>query len=549
MPSSSKEKKSKKEKKEKKSSKEQVKVEEPKAPEVVESTVDEAEITKKCKKKLKKQLGRKPTEDEISTLVAKKLKKIRASSKQDGKAGKAAQATDTTKASIPTSSGAMMNSGEAAKYRDSVGLTVTGTAKNYIPCVKFEQSGIPKDLLGLCKGFDTPTPIQAQCWPIILTGADCIGIAKTGSGKTIAFGLPGIMHVRKSAPKAVPHKPVMLVIAPTRELAVQTFDVCVDAGKLCSPSIESICVYGGVPKGPQVSAMRRGVHVVIATPGRLFDLMNQGEIELPNVTYIVLDEADRMLDLGFEKEIKHFMASCAPVKQCLMFSATWPVEVQTIGGSYMKNPVRVTVGVEDRLVSNHSVSQTVEVMENYQKDERVLQLLKQYAKGGQERVLIFALYKKEAARLEVMLRQKGYDATAIHGDLNQDKRTQVLDNFKSGHCKIMIATDVAARGLDVPELNYVINYTFPLTVEDYVHRIGRTGRAGKLGTSYTFFTQLDKGLAGALGNILREAKAKVPEALLNFGQGTKRKKHSLYGDLSATQEALMGQKATKIRFD
>jgi len=165
-------------------------------------------------------------------------------------------------------------------------------------------------------------------------------------------------------------------------------------------------------------------------------------------------------------------------------------------------------------------------------------------------VLIFALYKKEAARIQDQLRRRGYPgATAIHGDLSQDKRTEVLENFKSGKCKLMIATDVAARGLDVPELNYVINYTFPLTVEDYVHRVGRTGRAGKKGTSFTFFTQDDKGLAGELGNVLREAGANVPEALMNFGQGTKRKKDAYGGNMSATQEAMKGMKATRITFD
>lgn len=220
----------------------------------------------------------------------------------------------------------------------------------------------------------------------------------------------------------------------------------------------------------------------------------------------------------------------------------------------MRDPLRVTVGVVDRLVSNHAVKQVVEVLEPHEKDARLLQVLREFHRGKGagpkgESVLVFALYKKEAARLERALQSKGFDASAIHGDLSQDRRTQILDNFRAGTLKIMIATDVAARGLDVPFLKFVINYTFPLTVESYVHRVGRTGRAGATGTAHTFFTQQEKGLAGGLGNVLREAGMPVPEKLMNFGQGTKRKKHAVYGELTATQEAMAGKKATRITFD
>lgn len=219
----------------------------------------------------------------------------------------------------------------------------------------------------------------------------------------------------------------------------------------------------------------------------------------------------------------------------------------------MKSPIRVNVGEPDRLVSNHRVKQIVEVLEPEQgvKEARLLQILEKYHKGQKERLLIFALYKKEAARLETFLQRKGYaSCRAIHGDLSQEKRTSVLEDFKSGKLKMMVATDVAARGLDVKELNYVINMTFPLTIEDYVHRIGRTGRAGATGTAHTFFTKHDKAHAGSLGNILREASMPVPEALMNFGQGTKRKKHGVHGmTLSASQEEMVGMKATRITFD
>ena len=276
----------------------------------------------------------------------------------------------------------------------------------------------------------------------------------------------------------------------------------------------------------------------------------------------------------------------------MMFSATWPLEVQQIGKGYMRNPVRVTVGEKDRLVSNHNVTQHIYVMEQHEKEPKLFELLKRI--GKKDSVLVFGLYKKECARLEQTLHRKGYsDAAAIHGDLSQDRRTQVclpcvllnraprcvkkttlnatpltrcpyhalalppsfstrpqiLDGFKDGSIRIMVATDVAARGLDVPDLKYVINFTFPLTVEDYVHRVGRTGRAGALGEAHTFFTAAEKGLAGGLGNVLREAGMEVPQALMNFGQTTKRKTHKMWGALTASQEAMAGKTATKVVFD
>lgn len=304
----------------------------------------------------------------------------------------------------------------------------------------FDHCGMPADLVkAACGTFEKPSPIQAQCWPIVLSGRDTIGIAETGSGKTVAFGLPGMVHVRARGPVAR-SKPFMLVIAPTRELAVQTADFCEATGKRCSPPMRAVCIYGGVPKHTQLAALNAGVHIVIATPGRLIDLMEQGAIKLDQVSFLVLDEADRMLDMGFEKEIKKVMASSRQDRQTLMFSATWPREVQDIGKGYMQNPIRVNVGEKDRLTSNHRVEQNVEVIEPGDKDARLLQLLEKYHKGQKERMLIFGLYKKETERVATMLQRKGYDAKAINGDLSQDRRTQVLEDFKSGKLKCMVAT-------------------------------------------------------------------------------------------------------------
>jgi len=549
---------------------------------------------KKAAKKLLKKLGRKATDAEVSAFVAKINKKRSKKRKEDGdekatkgagppkkKAKKdkkkgqpsadsaqAAQAIQAVQAAKVSSGGGgggevqfnfytesgdvkCMPKSVVKHFRTENGVTITdsGQTENYNPILEFKHAGMPADIVkAACSTFDKPSPIQAQCWPIVLSGTDCIGIAETGSGKTLAFGLPGIVHVRARG-RAKAKTPFMLVIAPTRELAVQTFVFCEKTGKLCEPEVKAVCVYGGVSKHTQVGPLSKGVHIVVATPGRLIDLMEQGAINLAEVSFLVLDEADRMLDMGFEREIKMVMSKSRPDRQTLMFSATWPMEVQDIGRSYMRTPVRVDIGEKDRLTANHKVKQIVEVMENHQKDARLVQLLEKYHKGQKERMLVFCLYKKETQRVETMLQRKGYAAQCINGDLNQDKRTQVLEDFKAGKLKCMVATDVAARGLDVKELGFVINYTFPLTIEDYVHRIGRTGRAGASGLAHTFFTKEDKAHAGALGNILREAGVEVPPALMNFGQGTKRKKHAQYGELTATQEALKGVKATRGTFD
>jgi len=534
---------------------------------------------KKATKKLTKKLGRAPDAGEVQAYIAKMAKKEKKRKQEEG-AGAGGAADEGENAPMkkkakkdapvapkpPPSDGGLqkdfyvehstvtkMPQKDIDTFRDASEITISGTAGDISrtnPIMDFDHCGMPADLVkAACGTFEKPSPIQAQCWPIVLSGRDTIGIAETGSGKTVAFGLPGMVHVRARGPVAR-SKPFMLVIAPTRELAVQTADFCEATGKRCSPPMRAVCIYGGVPKHTQLAALNAGVHIVIATPGRLIDLMEQGAIKLDQVSFLVLDEADRMLDMGFEKEIKKVMASSRQDRQTLMFSATWPREVQDIGKGYMQNPIRVNVGEKDRLTSNHRVEQNVEVIEPGDKDARLLQLLEKYHKGQKERMLIFGLYKKETERVATMLQRKGYDAKAINGDLSQDRRTQVLEDFKSGKLKCMVATDVAARGLDVKDLNYVINYTFPLTIEDYVHRIGRTGRAGATGISCTFFTKVDKAHAGSLGNILREAGIEVPAALMNFGQGTKAKKHGTYGTtLTATQEAMLGKKATRITFD
>ncbi|XP_028105462.1 DEAD-box ATP-dependent RNA helicase 5 [Camellia sinensis] len=432
-----------------------------------------------------------------------------------------------------------------------VGAVVSGKdikESQYAALKSFVESGLPKDVLECCKNFDKPSPIQSHSWPFLLNGRDFIGIAATGSGKTLAFGVPAIMHVLQKRQNKTSKRvnPLCLVLSPTRELAQQISDVLCDAGEPCG--LQSVCLYGGTSKGPQISALKSGVDIVIGTPGRLKDLIEMGICYLKEVSFVVLDEADRMLDMGFEPEVRSILSQTCSARQMVMFSATWPPAVHQLAQEFMDpNPVKVVVGSED-LAANHDVMQIVEVLDDRARDERLVSLLEKYHKSQRNRVLVFVLYKKEAARVETMLQKRGWKVVSIHGDKAQHARTKALSLFKEGSCPLMIATDVAARGLDIPDVEVVINYSFPLTTEDYVHRIGRTGRAGKKGVAHTFFMKENKGLAGELVNVLREAGQTVPAALINFGTHVKKKESKLYG-AHFKEIAANAPKATKITFD
>lgn len=345
--------------------------------------------------------------------------------------------------------------------------------------------------------FSAPTPIQAATWPFLLSGRDMIGVAETGSGKTLAFGVPCVRYI-SSLPKHERKGIKAVIVSPTRELAVQIYDQLV---ALANPAgLSVVCVYGGVPKDPQVAACRKA-HIVVATPGRLNDLIGDGSADLSKAEYVVLDEADRMLDKGFEEAIRQIISQTPKKRQTLMFTATWPPSVRDLASTFMQSPVRITIGdnVSGELRANVRIKQLVEVVDPRAKEQRLLQLLKQYQSGKNkdDRILVFCLYKKEAVRIENFIRMKGFRVGGIHGDLSQEKRSASLAAFKEGQVPLLVATDVAARGLDIPAVKLVINVTFPLTAEDYVHRIGRTGRAGKEGLAITLFTEHDKGLSGS----------------------------------------------------
>ncbi|PSK38715.1 ATP-dependent RNA helicase DBP3 [Candidozyma pseudohaemuli] len=415
---------------------------------------------------------------------------------------------------------------------------------NLRPLLLFDHVDFISEVQKVITKFPKPTPIQAASWPFLLSGKDVIGVAETGSGKTFAFGVPAVNSILKEKKKGLK----VLCLSPTRELALQIHDSLAELTK--NAGISCVAIYGGVSKQDQIDKLQNA-SIAVATPGRLVDLLEDGLVDLSSIDYLVLDEADRMLDKGFEQHIKQIIGQC-PAKQnrqTLMFTATWPKEVRELASVFMTLPVKVTIGERDELSANKRITQIVEVMEPRDKERRLVQLIRKYQLGPNknDKILIFALYKKEALRVENSLQRAGFNVAAIHGDLSQQQRTQALNAFKNGESNLLLATDVAARGLDIPNVKVVINLTFPLTAEDYVHRIGRTGRAGQTGTAHTLFTEHEKHLSGALINILRGANQPVPEELLKFGGHTKKKAHSVYG--AFFKDVDMTKTAKKIKFD
>lgn len=339
-----------------------------------------------------------------------------------------------------------------------------------------------------------------------------IGISATGSGKTLAFLLPAMIHINAQPYLQPGDGPIVLVLAPTRELAMQIKEECDKFG--VTSGIKNTVVYGGVPKRSQVQDLRHGMEIVIATPGRLIDHLESGVTNLRRVTYLVLDEADRMLDMGFEPQLRKIVSQIRPDRQTLMWSATWPREVQAIARDFLSDPYQVTVGSLD-LRANIMIRQIVEVVTDYEKYSRLVHHLRDYNDGS--RVLIFVETKKGCDQLTRSLRMEGYPARAIHGDKSQDERDEALRDLRDGRAPILCATDVAARGLDVKDIRIVINFDMPGGIEDYIHRIGRTGRAGAKGLSVSFFTDKSSKIARELVNILQEAKQEVPPKLESMG--------------------------------
>ncbi|KFR09392.1 putative ATP-dependent RNA helicase DDX43, partial [Nipponia nippon] len=383
------------------------------------------------------------------------------------------------------------------------------------PVCKFEDvfEHYPDVMANIRKvGFQKPTPIQSQAWPIILQGIDLIGIAQTGTGKTLAYLMPGFIHLT-SQPISKDQRggPGMLVLAPTRELALQVEAECL---KYAYKGIKSICVYGGGDRKGQIDVVTKGVDIVIATPGRLHDLQMNNFINLKSITYLA-NEADRMLDMGFEPQIMKILIDVRPDRQTVMTSATWPDGVRRLAKSYLKNPMIVYVGTLD-LAAVNTVEQRVIVIAEEEKRAFMQYFID--SMKPKDKVIIFVGKKLTADDLASDFGLQGIPVQSLHGNREQCDREQALDDFKKGKVRILVATDLASRGLDVHDITHVFNFDFPRNIEEYVHRVGRTGRAGRTGEAVTLVTKNDWRVAPELIEILERANQVVPNELIAMAE-------------------------------
>ncbi|VDD89816.1 unnamed protein product, partial [Enterobius vermicularis] len=384
------------------------------------------------------------------------------------------------------------------------------------PVFEFAEANFPGEIANiLYANFQKPTTIQSISWPIAMSGRDIVSIAKTGSGKTLSFILPGIMHTLGQPPRSHHEGPSVLVLLPTRELAQQVQEVAKDY--CAAMGLSLTCLFGGSPKVTQARDLKKGVDIVIATPGRLNDFLEVRATSLRRCSYLVLDEADRMLDMGFEPQIRKIVSQIRPDRQTLMFSATWPKEVHNLARDFLIDPAKLTVGSLE-LAANHNITQVVEVMNESGKQRRLMTLLNDIMNQPECKTLIFVETKRKADNLTRFMRRDGWPALCIHGDKGQSEREWALSEFKTGKVPILLATDVAARGLDVDDIKFVINYDYSNNSEDYVHRIGRTGRCEKKGTAYTFFTPDNASKARDLIKVMEEANQTVPDALYEIAK-------------------------------
>ena len=360
----------------------------------------------------------------------------------------------------------------------------------------FDTLGLRAELLRAVadEGYTQPTPIQAQAIPLVLAGRDLLGAAQTGTGKTAGFTLPILQRLAATEAPG-PKKIRALVLVPTRELAAQVHESIRTYGRHLR--MRSTVVYGGVGFNPQAAEMKRGVDIVVATPGRLLDHAQQRTVDLRHVEILVLDEADRMLDMGFIHDIKRVLALLPAKRQNLLFSATFPDEIRKLSGSFMHNPA--TVEVARKNTPAELVAQVVHPVRNDRKRQLLAHLVKS---NDWQQVLVFTRTKHGANRLAKQLEGEGIEADAIHGNKSQGARTRALRRFKDNELRVLVATDIAARGLDIDALPHVVNYDLPHVPEDYVHRIGRTGRAGASGEAVSLVTQEDRPLMNAIEKLM-----------------------------------------------
>ncbi len=350
-----------------------------------------------------------------------------------------------------------------------------------MPSVTFSSLGLTETILRAlrAKGYAAPTPIQQHAIPRLLAGEDLLGIAQTGTGKTAAFALPVLQSLAAARERAKPHAPRALVLAPTRELAVQIHDDFRDYG--AGLRLRQTVILGGVAQGPQVAALAKRIDIVVATPGRLLDLFEQGHVRLDHISFFVLDEADRMLDMGFIHDVKRIIRELPRRRRSLLFSATMPPEVASLAQEILHRPKRVEVTPAATTVD--TVQQLVYFVKAADKPKLLRELLRDTTLS---RVLVFARTKHRANRVADHVSKLGVATDAIHGNKSQSARQRALERFRAGRSRVLVATDIAARGLDVDGISHVINFELPHEPESYVHRIGRTARAGASGSALSF---------------------------------------------------------------
>jgi ATP-dependent RNA helicase RhlE len=373
--------------------------------------------------------------------------------------------------------------------------------------VTFDDLGLKPEVLAAVReaGYTHPTPIQHEAIPLALRGRDLIGLAQTGTGKTAAFTLPIIDRLLDG-----PRRTRVLILTPTRELAAQVDESFTKYSKGSGLSV--VAVYGGVGLEPQEKALRRGVDVVVATPGRLIDHLERHNVSFENLEVLVLDEADRMLDMGFAPQINRIVAQIPPYRQTLLFSATMPPEVEALARKYLRKPIVVQVGRRSEAAS--TVTHAVYPVPKDKKSALLIELLN---KPEMDSVLVFTRTKHGADRVVRHLERANVNAVAMHADKSQGQRTKALEDFKSGRVRVLVATDIAQRGLDISGISHVINYDVPQQPEDYVHRIGRTGRAAATGDAYTFMSADEIAMVRTIERIIAQQIPRISVPGYDFG--------------------------------
>jgi len=388
----------------------------------------------------------------------------------------------------------------------------------------FASLGLAEPILRALKDedYETPTPVQAQAVPALLAGKDLLGIAQTGTGKTAAFALPILQHLSASRAHPVPKSPRALILAPTRELAIQIADAFRAYGRFLG--LRQTVVVGGVGYQPQIQALHRGVDILVATPGRLMDHMDSGHVRLGRVTHLVLDEADRMLDMGFVRDVRRIVAALPKRRQSMFFSATMPPDVAKLASEMLFQPVRVAV--TPQVVTVDKIKQTVHFVNAADKRTQLVKLLGDPALA---RVIVFTRTKHGANRVAETLERSRIPADAIHGNKSQNARQRALERFRSGRARVLVATDIAARGIDVDGITHVVNFELPNVPETYVHRIGRTARAGAEGAAISLCDGSERAYLRDIERLTRRSIAVIGGQPIAFAEKAKQAQPNRHG--------------------